>query len=76
MFRPTDRQSSLLQSKFLMPAKKAARLEKSWAHAFRTVVMPLIDEETFRDAFHDSNGRPNKSILLLMGAHILKHWTT
>ena len=74
MFRPTDRQSSLLQSKFLMPAKKAARLEKSWAHAFRTVVMPLIDEETFRDAFHDSNGRPNKSILLLMGAHILKHW--
>ena len=74
MFRPTDRQSSLLQSKFLMPADKAARLEKSWAHVFRTRVMPLIDEETFRDAFHDSNGRPNKSILLLMGAHILKHW--
>jgi len=36
--------------------------------------MPLIDEETFRDAFCDDNGRPNKSILLLMGAHILKHW--
>ena len=38
--------------------------------------MLLIDEDTFRDAFHDSNGRLNKSILLLMGAHILKHWTT
>ena len=74
MFRPTDRQSSLLQSKFLLPANKAARLEKSWAHVFRIKVMPLIDEETFRDAFCDDNGRPNKSILLLMGAHILKHW--
>jgi len=57
-----------------MPEKKATRLKRSWAHAFRTVILPLIDEEAFREAFHDSNGRPNKSILLLMGAHILKHW--
>jgi len=74
MFRPTDRQSSLLQSKYLLPAVKAKRLERSWAHQFRVCVMPLIDEEVFRDAFCDNNGRPNKSIRLLMGAHILKHW--
>ena len=52
------------------------RLEKSYVYVFRTKIMLLIDEDTFRDAFHDSNGRLNKSILLLMGAHILKHWTT
>jgi len=63
---------SLLESQFLLPDVKRQRLEASWAHAFRTVVLPLIDEELFRESFHDSNGRPNKSIRLLTGLHILK----
>ena len=72
MFRPTDPQLSLLESRFLVGAKKRERLERSWAEAFRTKILPLIDEEAFRACFHEDNGRPNKSIRLLVGLHILK----
>jgi len=72
MFRPTDPQLSLLESRFLVGPKKRERLERSWAEAFRTKILPLIDEEVFRSCFHQDNGRPNKSIRLLVGLHILK----
>ncbi|MBN2799755.1 MAG: hypothetical protein JXX28_11465 [Deltaproteobacteria bacterium] len=60
MFRKTSGQMSMLESQLLLPPTKRQRLEGSWAHAFRTVVLPLIDEELFRACFHDSDGRPNK----------------
>jgi len=72
MYRPSRRQTSMLESRFLVPPKKRARLERSWAEVFRTRVLPLIDEEPFRGCFHASVGRPNKSIRLLVGVHILK----
>ena len=72
MFRKTDRQRSLLECEFLLPPEKKARLEKSWAKPFRDRILPLIDEEIFRDAFCEDNGRPNKSIRLLVCIHILK----
>lgn len=72
MFRPTDPQLSLLESRFLVSPKKRDRLEKSWAEAFRRHVLPLIDEEPFRDCFCADNGRPNTSIRLLVGLHLLK----
>lgn len=72
MFRRTSPQTSLMESQFLLPEKKRRRLEESWAHDFRTRVLPLIDEEAFRDAFDPANGRPNKSIRLLVGLHLLK----
>jgi hypothetical protein len=74
MFVPTDRQRSLLECQFLLPKEKASRLRKSWAAPFRERVLPLIDEEVFRDAFSATNGRPNKSIRLLVGLHLLKEW--
>jgi hypothetical protein len=74
MFRPTDKQGSLLECQFLLSPEKRQRLEKSWAQVFRTLILPLIDEEMFRDAFHEDNGRPNKSIELLVGLHLLKEW--
>jgi hypothetical protein len=74
MFRPTDPQQSLLECQFLVPPAKKARLEKSWAQVFRDRILTIIDEEIFRDSFHESNGRPNKSIRLLMGLHMLKEW--
>ncbi len=65
----------MLQCQFLVPADKRARLEKSWAQAFRDRVLPLIEEELFRSSFDKDNaGRPNKSIRLLMGLHLLKEW--
>lgn len=72
MFRPTSPQLSLLESHFLLSPKKRARLERSWAQAFRTRVLPLIDEEAFRACFSADNGRPNTSIRLLVGLHLLK----
>lgn len=72
MYRPTDPQLSLMESRFLVSPKKRARLERSWAEAFRTHVLPLIDEEAFRACFSADNGRPNTSIRLLIGLHLLK----
>jgi hypothetical protein len=72
MFRRTSPQTSLLESRFLVPPEKRARLERSWAEAFRVHVLPLIDEEPFRECFCEDNGRPNKSIKQLVGLHILK----
>jgi hypothetical protein len=72
MFRLTDPQLSLMESRFLVSPVKRARLEKSWAEAFRSHVLPLIDEEVFRSCFSADNGRPNKSIRLLVGMHLLK----
>lgn len=72
MYRPTDPQLSLMESRFLVSPKKRARLERSWAEAFRTHVLPLIDEEAFRACFCADNGRPNTSIRLLVGMHLLK----
>ena len=74
MFRPTDPQISMLECQYLMPPEKRCRLEKSWAHPFRTVILPLINEEAFRAAFSEDKGRPNKSIRLLSGLHLLKEW--
>jgi len=74
MFVPTDRQKSLLECQFLLPPAKATRLKKSWAAPFRERVLPLIDEEAFRDAFSSTRGRPNKSIRLLVALHLLKDW--
>ncbi len=67
MFVPTDGQRSLLECEFLLPPAKVDRLKKSWAEPFRERILPLIDEEVFRDAYDPGNGRPNTSIRLLVG---------
>jgi len=74
MFVPTSPQVSLLECQFLLPGPKRLRLEQSWAHFFQQRILPLIDEEAFRDAFSDETGRPNKSIRVLTGLHLLKEW--
>lgn len=74
MFRPTSPQPSLLECRFLIPPAKRERLEGSWAEVFRRRIFPLIDEEVLRDAFDEDNGRPNTSIRLLTGLHLLKEW--
>jgi hypothetical protein len=60
-----------VEHRFTDPAKRA-RLEKSWAHAFRRQALPLIDEAPFAKYFDDDNGRPNKSIRLVVAVLVLK----
>lgn len=74
MFRKTSPQTTLFESQFVVSPEKAARLAKSWAEPFRLRVLPLVDEEAFRSAFCEDNGRPNTSIRLLVGLHLLRDW--
>jgi hypothetical protein len=62
----------MFEAEFLLPAAKAGRLQKSWAHGFRTVMLEAVDEEPFREVFKSATGRPNKSVRLLIGLLLLK----
>ena len=76
MFRERDPQVSLWQSEFLVPPKKARRLERSWAEVFRNEALPLIDEERFAPMYCADNGRPNRAVQTVLGVHLLKEMST
>jgi Transposase DDE domain/Transposase domain (DUF772) len=72
MFQPTPSQRPLFGTEHLVSEGKRARLQKTWAHQFRDHALPLIDEEQFRRFFHLDNGRPNKSVRLVVSVLVLK----
>jgi len=72
MFRKRDPQQSLFSTSHFLPDAKRERLEKDWPGEFRTRVLPLIDEDAFRDLYHDNNGRPNKPVQTVIGVLLLK----
>jgi hypothetical protein len=72
MFRPTSPQRALFGVEHRMNPTKRARLEKSWAHQYHTHALPLIDESAFAKYFNPDNGRPNKSIRMVVSLLILK----
>ncbi|MGH9657387.1 MAG: transposase [Bryobacteraceae bacterium] len=72
MFRTTSPQRPLFGVESRLDATKRARLERTWAHQFRGAALPLIDENRFARFFDDDNGRPNKSVRLVVGVLILK----
>jgi hypothetical protein len=47
-------------------------VQKSWAWPFRNEALPLIDEEPFKDFYHQQLGAPNKSVRMIIGVLILK----
>lgn len=72
MFRRTSTQRPLLGAEHRISAEKRARLEKTWAHAYRVHALGLIDEEKFRAFYDESNGRPNKSLRLVISVLLFK----
>jgi hypothetical protein len=72
MFRRTPAQRSLFAVESRLEGAKRSRLERSWAHAYRQSALPLIDEERFARYFDAENGRPNKSVRLVMSVLVLK----
>ena len=74
MFRSTDRQSPLFSTGNLMPEATRAAVEKSWAKPFREKVLPILlrHEGEFAALYDGGNGRPNKSVGLILGTLILK----
>lgn len=72
MFRKTPPQRPLFAVENRMDEVKRLRLERTWAHPFRSHALPLIDEEKFARFFHVDNGRPNKSARLIVSVLVLK----
>jgi len=72
MFRKRDAQSSIFESSYLVPRKKAERLSRTWAEPFRTQALPLIDEEQFAGLYSQEIGRPNAPVQIVFGVLILK----
>jgi hypothetical protein len=72
MFRRTPPQRPLFSVEALLDPAKRARLERSWAHQYRGAALPLIDEQHFARFFDDDNGRPNKSVRLVVSTLVLK----
>lgn len=74
MFRPTDPQQDIFGTAGLLPAKKRAACEKSWAGPFREKALPILlrAEPEFAEFYDEGNGRPNRSVALVLGTLILK----
>ncbi len=72
MFKERDPQTSLLASSHFLPEDKRKRIEADWPGEFRRSALPLIDEEAFRDLYHEWNGRPNKPVQTVVGILLLK----
>jgi len=72
MFRKRDPQQSLFSASLVLPPEKRKRLEKDWPGHFRRSALPLIDEDAFRELYHDWNGRPNKPVQTVVGVLLLK----
>ena len=72
MFRPTSPQRPLFGVENRLDPVKRARLERTWAHQYRSNALGLIDEGRFAKYFDSENGRPNKSIRLVISVLVLK----
>ena len=71
MFRETSPQRPLFGVAQRLDDEKRARLEKSWAHAYQSKALGLIDETRFAKYFDPGNGRPNKSVRLVVSVLVL-----
>jgi hypothetical protein len=58
----------------LLPPKKRAACEKSWAGPFRAKALPILlrAEADFAEFYDEDNGRPNRSVALVVGTLVLK----
>jgi hypothetical protein len=72
MFRTSSPQRPLFGVEHGLDDGKRARLEKSWAKPYRMKALGLIDESRFAPYFDQANGRPNKSVRLVVSVLMLK----
>lgn len=74
MYRKKSKQRVLYETSLLMPSEKLARLQKTWAWAFREHALPMVKEEMFAALYHPDNGRPNVPVKTLVGLLLIKEW--
>jgi hypothetical protein len=74
MYKPTDRQMSLLSPGSSLADGAERRLRQSWADGFQRHVLPVLlaHEDAFASLYDDATGRPNWSVARLLGLNILQ----
>ena len=72
MFRATSPQRPLFGVEHRLDEVKRARMEKTWAQPYRMKALGLIDENRFAKYFDLENGRPNKSVRLVVSVLVFK----
>ena len=74
MYRATDPQRDMFNAGGLIPPQKRDACEKSWAGPFREKALPILlrAEPEFAEFYDEGNGRPNRSVALVLGTLILK----
>jgi hypothetical protein len=74
MFRRTDPQVRLFSTESVHSEATRKACEESWAGPFRTRALPILlrMESEFADLFDPDDGRPNRSIALVLGVQLLK----
>ncbi len=72
MFRTSSPQRPLFGVEHRLDGVKRARLEQTWAKPYRMKALGLIDESRFAKYFDPGNGRPNKSVRLVVSVLALK----
>jgi len=74
MYRRTNTQRSFFEVGSLMPQAQREACRKSWAGAFREKALPILlkREDAFAELFDKTEGRPNRSVALVIGALLLK----
>lgn len=72
MFQESDEQQTLMRAEFIL-GEKGKKLQESWAQLWREHILPVIDEEPFRQFFAETDGRPNKSVRQVISLLLLKH---
>ena len=74
MYRATDPQRDMFDAGGLIPPQKREACEKSWAGHFREKALPILlrAEPEFAEFYDEGNGRPNRSVALVLGTLILK----
>ncbi len=74
MFRRSSKQSSLFEASTLLSPQRKQRLEDGWAGWFRRVALPILEREEPRfSVLYSSEGRPNYSVVQLLGISLLQN---
>ena len=76
MFKPTDRQRSILEAEYQLSESVRRRLKNTWANGFAAKVLPILMEEEvhFASLYSDETGRPNWSVARLLGLSLLQEY--
>jgi len=72
VFRSKSPQGRIFDIISLLPKRKLYQLEEGWAGHFREKVLPLIDEDAFRDFYDERMGAPNKAVQTVIVLLIIK----